>query len=100
MELFYIRRRNFWKNAKELEATAAVSRRIGNEEMPDKVRWIRSYVLAEADGTLGTACIYQAVNPDAIREHANRVGMPADEIVPIGATVVVRPDPVEEAVAA
>jgi hypothetical protein len=96
MKTFVIRRRNAWKNSQELEITAGVSARIGNEEMPDKVRWIRSYVVEEDDGTLGTVCIYQAVSPEAIREHAERVGMPASEITPVSTTVVVRDDPKTE----
>lgn len=96
MKTFVIRRRNAWKNAGELEITAGVSTRVGNEEMPDKVRWIRSYVVEEADGTLGTVCIYQAVNEEAIREHARRVGMPADEITPVANTVVIREDSGQE----
>jgi len=95
MDTFVIRRRNAWKNTQELEATAAVSLRIGNQEMSDKVRWIRSYVVDEDDGTLGTVCIYQAVDAHAIREHARRVGMPAHEINLIAKTVVVREDPRE-----
>jgi hypothetical protein len=93
MDTYLIRRRNAWKDGAELEKTAAVSRRIGDEEMSDSIRWIRSYVVNEPDGTLGTVCIYQATSPEAIREHATRVGMPADEITPVGATVVVRADP-------
>lgn len=100
MKLYVIRRRNAWKNAKELEATAAKSRRIGDEEMAADIRWIRSYVVNEADGSLGTVCIYQASSPEAIRNHAARVGMPADEITPIEATVVVRGDPEEKSEAA
>jgi Protein of unknown function (DUF4242) len=100
MKTFVIRRRNAWKNTQELEAAAALSRKIGDEEMSDWVRWIRSYVLTEADGTLGTSCVYQAVSPEAIREHARRVGMPADEITQVAATVVVRADPQEVAKAA
>lgn len=100
METYVIRRRNAWKDAPELEATAALSRKIGDEEMADRVRWIRSYVVKEADGTLGTVCIYQAVSPQAIRDHAERVGMPADEITPVTATVVVRQDPEQPAAAA
>jgi len=100
MKLYTIRRRNAWKNAQELEATASISAKIGNEEMPDKVRWIRSYVVEEQDGTLGTVCIYQAVSIEAIRDHASRVGMPANEITPVARTVVVRDDPQENAEAA
>ena len=61
--------------------------------MPDDVRWIRSYVLAEDDGTLGTICSYQGSSPEKIREHASRVGMSADEVTPVADTVLVRPDP-------
>jgi len=100
MKTYAIRRRNFWNDAKELEASASRSAKVGNEEMPDRVRWIRSYVVAEEDGTLGTVCIYQAVSPEAIREHARRAGMSADEIVPVVRTVVVREDPAEDAAAA
>jgi len=100
MKTFTIRRRGAWKNAQELEATAGVSLRIGNDEMSDRIRWIRSYVVNEEDGTLGTVCIYQATSPEAIREHAKRVGMPADEITPVAKTVVIRDDPAEAAEAA
>src|SRR5262245_50744113 len=97
MNTYVIRRRTAWKTPAELEATAARSAQVGNEDMPDQVRWIRSYVVQEANGTLGTVCIYQAVSPAAIRDHAQRVGMPADEITPVARTVVVREDPTEAA---
>jgi len=95
MKTFVIRRRNGWKNAQELETAAGVSARVGNEEMPDKVRWIRSYVVSEEDGTLGTVCIYQGINADAVREHAQRAGLPANEITEVVNTVIVRQDPEE-----
>jgi hypothetical protein len=97
MKTYVIRRRTAWKTPAELEAAAARSARIGNEEMPDQVRWIRSYVVQEANGTLGTVCIYQAVDAAAIEDHARRVGMPADEVTPVARTVVVRDDPAEAA---
>lgn len=97
MKTYVIRRRTVWKTPAELEAAAARSARIGNEEMPDLVRWIRSYVVQEADGRLGTVCIYQATSPAAILDHARRVGMPADEITPVARTVIVREDPADAA---
>jgi hypothetical protein len=93
MDLFVIRRCNAWKNADELKATAKRSADVGNNDMPADVRWIRSYVVTEADGSLGTVCIYQGSSPEKIREHAKRAGMPADEIVRVADTVFVRPDP-------
>ena len=67
---------------------------VGDEEMSDDIRWIRSYVLEEGGGSVGTVCIYEATSPEAIREHANRADLPVDEIIPIVDTVVVRNDPV------
>ncbi len=92
MQLYAIRRRDGWKNGEELQAAAAKSTAEG-EKMPDDIRWIRSYVVTEDDGSLGTICIYEASSPEKIREHASRVGMPADEISVVADTVIVRPDP-------
>ena len=57
-------------------------------------------MIAEPGGTLGTVCIYQASGPEAVREHAGRVGMPADEILEVADTVVIRPDPQPEVASA
>ena len=61
--------------------------------MADDIRWIRSYVVEEPDGRVGTVCIYQATSPDAIREHASRAELAADEIIPVADTVIIREDP-------
>jgi hypothetical protein len=98
MDTYAIRRLNAWGSPEELEEVAARSKSVADEEFPQDVRWIRSYVIAETDGTLGSVCIYQASNPEAVRQHAQRVGMPADEVLDVFATVVIRPDPVEEPV--
>ena len=45
-------------------------------EMQDVV-WVKSYV-SEAEGKI--YCEYDAPNPEAIREHARRAGLPADKI--------------------
>lgn len=95
MNTYVIRRKNAWHSPEDLEAAASRSAQIGSGEMRDKVRWIRSYVVEEENGTLGTVCIYQAVDPEAIREHASKVGMPADEIRSVARTVIVREDPAE-----
>ncbi len=92
MQTYVILRRHGWATAADLEAAAARSTAEG-EKMSDDIRWIRSYVTAEEDGSVGTVCIYQATSPEKILEHAGRVGMPADEIVPVADTVIVRADP-------
>lgn len=92
MELYGILRHNGWSSEAELQAAAARSAELG-EEMDDRVRWIRSYVISEPSGALGTFCIYEAVSPEAIHQHASRAGLPVDEIVKIADTVIVRADP-------
>lgn len=93
MELYAIIRRGGWRSGAELEQAAARSTQVGNEQMADDVRWIRSYVLAENDGSVGTLCIYEATSPEAIRQHASLADLPVDEIIRIADTVLVRPDP-------
>ncbi len=93
MQTYLILRRSAWESAEDLDATAAVSSRVADEEMADQVRWIRSYVLSEEDGTLGTVCIYQAEDDDAIMEHAQRSELPVDEVLPVADTVIIRDDP-------
>jgi hypothetical protein len=84
----------------ELQAAGAKSAKIGNEEMSDRVRWIRSYVVKEPDGRFGSVCIYEARDPESIRAHARRVGMPGDQIFPIVKTIVIRQDPKDASEAA
>ncbi len=93
MQLYAIIRRDGWTGGPELGEAAARSTQVGNEEMSDDIRWIRSYVLSEEAGGLGTVCIYEASSPEKIREHAERADLPVTEIIPIADTVVVRPDP-------
>lgn len=100
MNLYVIRRPRAWATMEELEIAGAKSARIGNEEMSDRVRWIRSYVVNEDDGRVGTVCIYQARDEESILEHARRVGMPAEDILRVSATVIVRDDPSEVRMAA
>jgi uncharacterized protein DUF4242 len=93
MDLFMIRRNDGWKTGEELEAAAKRSTEVAESDFPDSIRWIRSYVVAEPSGDLGTVCIYEASDADAVRAHADEVGMPASEVLPIVDTVIVRPDP-------
>ncbi len=93
MNTYVILRRSGWRSPQELQEAAARSSRVGDEEMSDDIRWIRSYVLEEDGGSVGTVCIYQATSPEKIREHASRADLPADEIIRVADTVLVRPDP-------
>src|SRR5438094_2969 len=52
MKLYTIRRRDGWTTPEALRASAARSAEVGDEEMSDDIRWIRSYVVQESDGGL------------------------------------------------
>ncbi len=93
MDTYVILRRSGWRSPEDLQEAAGRSTRVGDEEMSDDIRWIRSYVLEEDGGSVGTVCIYQASSPEAIRDHAGRADLPVDEIIPVADTVLVRPDP-------
>jgi hypothetical protein len=92
MDTYVILRRSGWRSPEELEQAAGRSTAEG-DKMADDVRWVRSYVLEEGGGSVGTVCIYQASSPEAIRKHANAADLPVDEIVRVADTVVVREDP-------
>jgi hypothetical protein len=92
MQLYGIVRRNGWASGPDLEAAAARSTAEGDKD-DSGVRWIRSYVLQEESGELGTFCVYEGDSPEAIKAHADAADLPCDEIIPIADTVIVRPDP-------
>ena len=92
MNLYAIVRRNGFADPDDLQQAAARSTAEGDKE-GSGVRWIRSYVLSEESGELGTLCIYEAESPEAIRAHAGAATLPVDEVIPVADTVVVRPDP-------
>jgi Nickel responsive protein SCO4226-like len=96
MDLYGIVRRKGWASPEDLEVAAGRSTQEGDKP-GSGVRWIRSYVLAEESGDVGTFCVYEADSPEAIRAHAAAADLPVDEIIPIADTVVIRPDPASAA---
>jgi hypothetical protein len=92
MNTYVILRRSGWASRDDLEKAASRSSRVGREEMPDRVRWMRSYITDEPNSRLGTVCVYEATDPDAVREHATRAGLPCDVIIPVSSLVIVNDD--------
>jgi thiamine biosynthesis protein ThiC len=92
MDTYVILRRSGWSSPEQLQQAAERSTAEG-EKMSEDVRWIRSYVLEESGGSVGTVCIYQASSPEAIHKHAGAADLPVDEIIRVADTVVVREDP-------
>jgi hypothetical protein len=86
------------RSPEELGEDAERSRRVDDEDMPDDIRWIRSYVLDARDGGVGTVCVYKGSSEEKVREHAKLAGLPVDDVVEALGTVIVRPDPEPAAV--
>jgi hypothetical protein len=97
MNTYIILRRKGWAWAADLEKAAGRSSRVGTQEMADQVLWLRSYVLDEEGGELGTVCVYQAVSAQAAIEHASRAGLPCDEVIQVHQTIVINEDPIPQA---
>jgi len=97
--VYLIRRRRAWATRAELDRSAALARRLGDEKMAQQLIWLRSYLLREDDGSFGTACLFQSVGPEVLVEHAQRVGMPADEVTPVLGRIVFREEPPSQATA-
>jgi hypothetical protein len=96
LQTYAVLRRSGWEEIAGLrEAAKRAESALGWTS--EEVCWVRSYFLAEADGSVGTVCIYRAASPEAVRAHAARARLPVDEIVAVTETVVVEGDPAETA---
>lgn len=91
--VYLVRRRGHCVSEADLERSHEIARRIGDEEMARQVSWLRSYTVREHDGSLGSLCLYQGIDADALREHAARAGLPADEVTPVIGRIVFRDEP-------
>jgi uncharacterized protein DUF4242 len=80
MNTYAIRREQPWQSPAEIEAAAERSRQIAAAEFPGEIRWIRSYLLQDG-AALETVSVYQATHSEVVRRHAERVGIPAAEVV-------------------
>jgi len=87
---YVILRRNGWPHTAALATSAKKSLEVA-AKLGD-VRWVRSYVLAEPDGGVGTVCHYRASSEEAIRKHAALAGIPVDDIIEVSELVVLLPD--------
>ncbi len=68
------------------EELAAAGEQSGNalQELRDEgvgIRWVESEVLTDEEAMItGTFCHYQAESEEAVREHADRAGLPATRV--------------------
>ena len=92
MQTFVVVRRGAWKTQGDVRAARHRAAR-DLERFEEVARWLRSYEVEEIDGAIGSICLYEAVTPEAIRQHSAAAALPVDEILKVADTVVVRPDP-------
>ena len=90
--LYIVPRTRAWLSEEELAAATDCLPAV-DEALRGEVRWIRSYVVAEDDGTFSAFCIYEASGPEALLRHADALMLPTDAIKRVVATIVQAPDP-------
>ena len=83
MPLFMIER-NF---AEELNATKEDLKAVGDANDQAGVKWLYSFLSADKRKTY---CLYEADDGDAIRDAAQRAGLPADVVIELAGEL--RPD--------
>ncbi|MBX7247520.1 MAG: DUF4242 domain-containing protein [Caulobacteraceae bacterium] len=69
-------------NGQELKGAAQTSNAALAQVGADRVRWVESFVTPDK-----TFCVYEAVDEEAIREHARLSGFPANKITPVGGMI-------------
>ena len=77
MPLFLIER-NF---AEQLSVTPDAAAAVKQVNADVGIQWLFSFLSADKKKTY---CLYEAPNPEAIREAARKLGLPADVIVELG----------------
>jgi Protein of unknown function (DUF4242) len=74
----YMIERNF---AEQLQLSPEVNAAIKQVNADVGVNWLFSFLSADKKKTY---CLYEADNPELIREHARRLNIPADVIIEVG----------------
>ena len=92
MNVYVVPRTRAWLSEEEVAAATDCLPAV-NETLREHIRWIRSYVVAEDDGTFSAYCVYEATSPEVLRRHAEALMLPTDAIKPVAATIVAAPDP-------
>ena len=79
MNLYLVSRRRAWLSEEELAATADCTPAVLGI-FDGSVRWVRSYVFVEADGSYSADCVYEATSVERLEAFFDAMMLPADEI--------------------
>ena len=74
----YLIERNF---AEQVSATPEIAAAITQVNADAGIQWLFSFLSADKKKTY---CLYEAPNPEAIREAARKLNIPADVIIELG----------------
>lgn len=92
MNVYLVPRTRIWLSEEEVAAATDCLPAV-NETLREHIRWVRSYVVAEEDGTFSVYCVYEATSAEMLRRHADALMLPTDAIKPVALTMVAAPDP-------
>jgi hypothetical protein len=87
---YLVCRRRLWRTEEELAADLDCAPAIIALFEPD-LRWARSCVVHEDDGTLSAYCIYEATSRDVVEAYVEASGWPAEFIRLVASTAVAEP---------
>jgi hypothetical protein len=73
MPLYIVPRTSAWLSEEERAAAADCLPAVLEHMEGGDVRFIRSYIVREQDGTFGAFCVYEATSPEAILAHSEGV---------------------------
>ena len=82
MTRYVVSRTRAWLSEEELAAFVECAPSI-REPFEAHVRWLRSDILREADGTLSALCVYEATSPEWIIKLSEAAMLPTDSIKPL-----------------
>jgi hypothetical protein len=92
VNLYVVPRTGAFRSEEEIDATIECGLAL-IETMGDELRFIRSYVVHEDDGTFSAFCVYEASGPEVLQRYSEAMRLPTDAIKPVATTVVNAPDP-------
>jgi len=92
VQLYLVSRARAWLSEEELAATSECAPAV-LELFAGDIRWIRSYIVQEDDGTYGACCLFEASSREVLERYADALMLPADAIKPVVTTSVSTPDP-------
>jgi hypothetical protein len=79
MNLYLVSRRRAWQSEEELAAFSDCAPSV-LAVFDGDIRWVRSYVFAEEDGSFSADCIYEATSLERLEAYSDAMMLPADQI--------------------